>query len=90
MEITYLDSFKVLCHIVSIGGNLQHTYLTTLNATVHSLEKVDILKQNFKSLPQQLEHAKENKNNHIHTKKWVSNQASNFYTCCSVYLQVKW
>ena len=30
---------------------------------------VDILKQNFESLPQQLEHAKENKNNHIHTKK---------------------
>ena len=70
MEITYLDSFKVLCHtIVSIAGYLQNTYLTTLNATVHSLERVDILKQNFKSLPQQLEHAKQNKDNHIHTKK---------------------
>ena len=85
-----MDSFKVMCYIVSIAGYLHHTYLTTLNATVHSLERVDILKQNFKSLPQQLEHAKENKNNQIHTKKWVSNQSSNFYSCCSVYLQVKY
>lgn len=54
------------------------------------LKRLHILKQNFKSLPQQLEHAKENKNNHTHTKKWVSKQASNFYSCCSVYLQVKW
>ena len=37
MEITYLDSFKELCHIVSIAGYLQHTrtYLTTLNAKCH-------------------------------------------------------
>lgn len=72
MEITYLDSFKVLCHNVSIAGYLQHTYLTTLNATVHSLERVDILKQNFKSLPQQLEHAKENKKTHSITHQNMS------------------
>lgn len=33
------------------------------------LKRLHILKQNFKSLPQQLEHAKENKNNHTHTPK---------------------